>query len=62
MILQEIKIELLDERVVGSLQMARFRSSVALPSLGRSGSVIIIWDNRNIQVCESLLGSFFCFH
>ena len=45
-VLQETKKEEMDERWVGSLWKARFRNWVALPSIGRAGGIIILWDRR----------------
>lgn len=57
-ILQETKKERLDDKVVGSLWKSRHRSWVALPSLGRSGGIVIIWDSRAVKVTECMIGNF----
>ena len=57
-LLQETKKEILEDKVVGSLWKARNKSWVALPSVGRSGGIIMIWDARGVPVRDSLVGRF----
>ena len=57
-LLQETKKETLEDKVVGSLWKARNRSWVALPSVGRSGGIVMIWDARGVRVRDSLVGRF----
>ena len=57
-ILQETKKEVLDERWVRSLWKVRFRNWVALPSMGRAGGIIVMWDRRKIVVLDSLVGEY----
>ena len=57
-VLQETKKESLDERWVRSLWKARFRNLVALPSMGRAGGIIVMWDRRRTEVIDSLVGEF----
>ena len=56
--LQETKEEEMDERWIRSLWKARFRNWVALPSIGRGGGIIIMWDRRKTEVVDSLVGEF----
>lgn len=57
-ILQETKKEALDEWVVGSVWKARFKNWISLPSIGRSGRILLIWDARTVEVVDNLIGSF----
>ena len=57
-VLQETKKEDLDERWVQSLWKARFRNLVALPSLGRAGGIIVMWDRKKTEVIDSMVGEY----
>ena len=56
--LQETKEEEMDNRRIRSLWKARFRNWVVLPSIGRAGGIIIMWDRRKTEVIDSLVGEF----
>ena len=57
-VLQEVKRELIDRAFVASIWSSRFKEWVVLPTIGRSGGIVIIWDIRSVKIKESLLGDF----
>ena len=57
-VLQEIKKENVDIRFVGSVWRSRFKEWLLLPSIGRSGGILLMWDTRKIKVIDNLIGVF----
>ena len=57
-VLQEVKRESIDRTFVASIWRSRFKEWVLLPSIGRSGGILIIWDVRSLKIKESLVGEF----
>lgn len=57
-ILQETKKEKVDKRLITSVWGVRFKEWVVLPSIGKSGGIIVIWDVRVVRGSESVLGNF----
>ena len=57
-VLQEVKKEHVDRRFVGSLWRTRFKEWLLLPSQGRAGGILVIWDTRRVKVTENLIGDF----
>ena len=58
-VLQEVKRESIDRNFVASIWRSRFKAWVLLPSIGRSGGILIIWDVRSMKIKESLVREFF---
>ena len=56
--LQEVKRELIDYAFVGSIWRSRFKDWVVLPSIGRSGGIVVLWDVRTVKIKEALVGEF----
>ena len=57
-VLQEVKREEIDRAFVASIWRSRFKEWVVLPSIGRSGGVLIVWDVRSVKIKESVVGEF----
>ena len=57
-VLQEVKREVADRQLIGSLWKSRFKEWLLLPSVGRAGGILIIWDVRSVRVIDSLVGEF----
>ena len=57
-ILQETKRELIDKRLISSIWGVRYKEWSFLPSVGRSGGIIIIWDVRIVKGVETILGEY----
>ena len=57
-VLQEVKREVADKQLIGSLWKSRFKEWVLLPTIGSAGGILVIWDVRSVRVIESLLGDF----
>ena len=57
-ILQEVKREVADRQLIGSLWRSRFKEWVLLPAIGRAGGILVIWDVRTVRVIDCLLGEF----
>ena len=57
-VLQEIKKENVDRLFVGSVWRSRFKEWLLLPSFGRSGGILLMWDTRRIKVIDNLIGDF----
>uniref|UniRef100_A0A803PZS0 DUF4283 domain-containing protein n=1 Tax=Cannabis sativa TaxID=3483 RepID=A0A803PZS0_CANSA len=57
-ILQEVKRALVDRRFIGSIWRSRFKAWILIPTSGRSGGTLLIWDTRTISVLDSLVGDF----
>ena len=57
-VLQEVKRENVDRRFVGSVWKSRFKEWILLPSVGRSGGILLMWDTRRVKVLQNLVGSF----
>ena len=49
-VLREVKKELIDRAFVASIWRLRFKEWVVLPSIGRSGYILIIWDVRSVKI------------
>ena len=50
-----MKRELLDRAFIASVWRSRFKEWVVLPSVGRSGGIVLMWDVRCVKVKESLI-------
>ena len=57
-VLQEVKRESIDRAFVASIWRSRFKEWVVLPSIGRSGVILIILDVQSVKIKESLVGDF----
>ena len=57
-VLQEVKREVVDRQLIGSLWKSRFKEWVLLPEVGRAGGILVMWDVRSVQVIDSLVGDF----
>ena len=57
-VLQEVKKESVDRRFVGSIWRSRFNEWTLLPSVGRLGGILLVWDCRRVKVIENLIGNF----
>ncbi|POO01038.1 AP endonuclease 1, binding site, partial [Trema orientale] len=57
-VLQETKKEVVDKRLVGSIWRSCFKDWITLPSIGRAGVILIVWDVRRVKVINTLLGDF----
>ena len=58
-LLQETKLEILDDLVVRDVWESRFKGWECLPSVGASGGVLVIWDTRFATKVDSIHGIFF---
>lgn len=56
--LQKTKSALCDRSLIKSIWGWHFRKWAFLPSCGRSGGILIIWDERIVTECEMILGEF----
>ena len=56
--LQEVKREFIDRAFVRSVWRSRFKDWVVLPSIGRSGGILLMWDVRTVKIKEALVGEF----
>ena len=56
--IQETKKETIDRKMVGSIWSFRFREWAFLPSEGRSGGILVMWDSRTVRGVEVLLGAY----
>ena len=57
-VLQEVKRELIDRTFVASIWRSRFKEWVVLPSIDRSGGILVMWDVRTVTIKETLVGDF----
>ena len=57
-VLQEVKKEVVDRQLIGNLWKSRFKEWLLLPSVGRAGGILVIWDVRSVRVIDSLIGEF----
>ncbi|XP_021820446.1 uncharacterized protein LOC110762145 [Prunus avium] len=57
-ILQETKKQEIDRRLVASVWCSRFRDWVFVPSTGRSGGIVIIWNTQFVSVIDSEIAEF----
>lgn len=57
-IFQETKLEPVDRNVLKSLWEARNKGWSSLQSCGRSGGILIMWDERIVSVLEMVCGVF----
>lgn len=57
-ILQETKMKFWMKGLLGVCGKEDIGVGKALPSVGRSGGIVVIWDNKAIQLSESLIGQF----
>ncbi|XP_028093340.1 uncharacterized protein LOC114293463 [Camellia sinensis] len=55
---QETKCEECDRIFIRSVWGTRFRRWAVLPSTGRSGGILIMWDDRVVSKCEVVAGVF----
>ena len=55
---QEVKWEEIERAFVASIWRSRFKEWVVLPSIGRSGGILIVWDVRCVKIKESVVGDF----
>ena len=56
--LQETKLEVLEDLVVRDLWESRFKGWEYLPSVGASGGLLVIWDTRFASKVDSIHGIF----
>ena len=56
--IQETKKEKIDNKMVGSIWGTRFKEWAFLPSIGRSGGILMIWDVRSVRGVEVLQGGY----
>ncbi|XP_073291110.1 uncharacterized protein [Primulina huaijiensis] len=57
-VILETKKQLIDRRFVASMWKSRFVDWVCLPSNGRSGGILVLWDPRVVGVTDNLIGEF----
>ena len=57
-VLRETKVEVCERRFMQSLWGVRHRRWVCLPASGRSGGGLILWDERVVSECETIVGEF----
>lgn len=57
-IFQEIKREIINWALIGVVWGIRYKDWAFLPSEGRSGGILIIWDVRTITAKECISGNF----
>ena len=57
-ILQEVKKSNIDRKFVASVWRSRFKEWILLPSVGRSGGILMMWDSRRVKVTDNLIGEF----
>ena len=57
-VLQEVKREVADRHLIGSIWKSRFKEWVLLPAIGSAGGILIIWDVRSMRVIDSLIGNY----
>ena len=57
-ILQETKKEVINWALIGAVWGVRFKDWAYLPSVGKSGGILIIWDVRVVRATECITGSF----
>lgn len=55
-VLQETKKEDINIKLMGSIWGSRFKEWSFLPSVGRSGGILIVWDVRVFRGIETVLG------
>ena len=57
-VLQEVKREVADRNLIGSIWKSRFKEWVLLLAIRRAGGLLVIWDVTTIRVIDSLIGAF----
>ena len=57
-VLQEVKREMIDRAFVVSIWRSRFKEWVVLPTVRRSGGILVMWDVRTLKIKEALVGDF----
>ena len=57
-ILQESEMEDVNRPVVFDLWGRRSMDWLALPFVGRSGGIIVIWDNQIVKLVDSKVGTY----
>lgn len=57
-ILQETKKAGIERSLVSSIWGFRHKDWVAIPAIGSSGGVVIIWNTRCVSVLESVMGAY----
>lgn len=53
---EESKVEESDRNFIKSIQGTKHRKQASLPSCGTSGGILIIWGERIILDCETIMG------
>ena len=57
-VLQEVKREVIDRAFVAIIWRSRFQEWIVLPSIRRSGGILIVWDARCVKIKEAVVGDF----
>ena len=57
-VLQEVKKGNVDRKFVASVWRLRFKEWILITSVGRSGSILMMWDTRRVKVTDNLIGEF----
>ena len=57
-VLQEVKKDVANRKLIGSLWKSRFKQWVLLPAVGKAGGILVIWDVRSVRVIDNLIGDF----
>lgn len=57
-VFQEVKKEIVDCSLIGSVWSSRFKEWLLLPSIGSSGGTLLIWDVRSVKVESNLIRDF----
>ena len=58
LVLQEVKREMADRYLIGSIWKSRFKEWVLLPAVRRAEGILVIWDVITVRVIDSLIGDF----
>lgn len=51
-VIQETKKENFDRKDVSSIWGSKFKEWVFLPSLGRSGGMVVVWNTKSVEVSD----------
>lgn len=57
-VFQETRKESIERKLMGSVWGVRFKDWTFLPSIGRSGGILMVWDTRVVRGVEVLLGAY----
>lgn len=49
-VFQEVKKEMVNKAMIGNLWRSKFKEWILLPSISRSGGILVIWDVRSVTV------------